>query len=251
MYAGFEIKSDNVYSDYYEKGKSILSKYDIKAREDLSKFMVKDGSLNGSEIQENWFPQIDADIFISHSHNDYEMAVSLAGWLYDKFKLKAFIDSCIWGYSDDLLKLIDKKYCYDESDKTYDYEKRNYSTSHVHMMLSTALAKMIDNTECMFFLNTPNSIVTEDFIRSGSTQSPWIYFEIAISKLIQKICPQPVFNDSSKLSIKYNLDNDHLHPLNQNDLSVWEKQAVKTSKRPLDVLYELIGKREENNKKLH
>lgn len=71
--------------------------------------------------------------------------------LHDCFGLEAFIDSCSWGYCDDLLNKIDKKYCYDSKKKTYDYHLRNYTTSHVHMMLSTALAEMMDNTECIIF----------------------------------------------------------------------------------------------------
>jgi hypothetical protein len=54
-----------------------------------------------------WFPYINADIFISHSHKDYNDVVCLAGWLEEKFGLTAFVDSSVWGYSDRLLKLID------------------------------------------------------------------------------------------------------------------------------------------------
>lgn len=46
--------------------------------------------------------------------------------------------------------------------KTYDYNLRNYTTSHVHMMLATALTEMIDNTECIMFYNTPNSVLLAD-----------------------------------------------------------------------------------------
>ena len=63
-------------------------------------------------MQANWFPQIKADIFISHSHKDEDLALALAGWLKVSFGLTAFIDSCVWGYANDLLKMIDYKYCY-------------------------------------------------------------------------------------------------------------------------------------------
>ena len=55
---------------------------------------------------------------------------------------------------------------------------------HVHMMLSTALANMIDKTECIMFLNTPNSVSTRD--TKLKTYSPWIYNEIEITRIIEK-----------------------------------------------------------------
>jgi len=50
--------------------------------------------------------------------------------------------------------------------KIYDYELRNYTTSHVHMMLSTALTEMIDNTECIMFYNTSLSVSLVDDLQT-------------------------------------------------------------------------------------
>jgi hypothetical protein len=72
--------------------------------------------------------------------------LSIAGWLYDNFEIVSFIDTCVCGYSGELLKIIDKEYCYDDDTGFYDYNMRNLSTSHVYMMLSVALSKMIYNT---------------------------------------------------------------------------------------------------------
>ncbi|MGL5262686.1 MAG: hypothetical protein ACRC9P_09930, partial [Bacteroides sp.] len=109
--------------------------------------------------------------------------MGLAGWLKNTFGLTVFIDSCVWGHSNDLLKEIDTNYCYQSESKVYNYQKRNYSTSHVHMMLSVALTQMIYNTECLFFLNTPNSITPKSII--SQSESPWIYSEIATTRLIK------------------------------------------------------------------
>lgn len=57
------------------------------------------------------------------------------------------------------------------------------------MMLSKALVTMMDRCECLFFLNTPSSITPADVIGeagTGSTTSPWIYSEIAMSGLIRR-----------------------------------------------------------------
>ncbi|MCC5439660.1 hypothetical protein [Clostridium botulinum] len=47
--------------------------------------------------------------------------------------------------------MIDNNYCFNKDTETYDYIKRNYSTSHVYIMLSTALSMMIDRAESIFF----------------------------------------------------------------------------------------------------
>lgn len=93
----------------------------------------------------------------------------------------------MWGFSDDLLRKIDDKYCINNNSdsKSYSYEKRNYSTSHVHMMLSIAINKMINKTECLFFLNTPGSVSIEDTVQK-TTFSPWIYSELFTSEVIRK-----------------------------------------------------------------
>ena len=219
----------------------------------IDSYLFSNGTLNGSNMQENWFPQIKADIFISHSHKDEKLALALAEWLKETFGLTAFIDSCVWGYSNNLLKLIDDVYCRNINRNSYDYDKRNYSTSHVHMMLSVALTQMIDNTECLFFLNTPNSITPDTII--NKTESPWIYSEISISQLIRKkelqeyrIMEQneslKTFSEDKKLNIQYDLPTDHLVDINVDDLNEWEEKYEKQDSEnlrvhALDKLYEL------------
>lgn len=245
MYQGFNLKMGSGYSDYYyNKGQELFSKNKNQVEKELSRFVSKDGFLDGAKMQSNWFPQIEADIFISHSHKDERMAISLAGWLYVNFGLKSFIDSCLWGYCDELLKELDDRYCMNQEKNLYYYLKRNASTSHVHMMLSTALAMMLDKTECIFFLNTPNSIIPSQLIES--TESPWIYCEIALTKLIRKTSRRTnvekyVFNQG--IQIKYGLDMSHLYEINDSDLDRWNKTCKISSQNtyhPLDRLYELV-----------
>lgn len=144
------------------------------------------------------------------------MAIALAGWLWHNFKLKSFIDFCIWEFCDDLLRRIDHKYCLNASN-SFNYQKRNSSTSHVHMMLSVALSQMIDKTECIFFLNTPDSIKPYEGIEK--TESPWLYSEISMTQIIRENKPKRFKNESltgdiieksEKLLIKYNAELGHL-----------------------------------------
>jgi hypothetical protein len=175
----------------------------------------------------------------------------LAGWLHDKFGITTFIDSCIWGYSNDLLKQIDNKHCLNQSGNTYSYNKRNNSTSHVHMMLSTALIMMMDKAECLFFLNTPNSITTKEII--SQTESPWIFSEISMSELIRrkKLADyRPKITETfskggvlvESLKIKYDVYLGHLTQIGIDNLKEWEAEWSKTPKESryaLDILYNL------------
>lgn len=46
---------------------------------------MPDGSIDGTNLSDEWFQKIQSDIFISHSHNDENLAYALAGWLKDTF----------------------------------------------------------------------------------------------------------------------------------------------------------------------
>lgn len=184
MYVGFNLELNNeIFTEANkQKGFSVFTELKDKVQHQLDSYISPNGSIDGTKMREDWFPQVDADIFISHSHKDEGKAIALAGWLQEQFGLSSFIDSCIWGYAGDLLKEIDKKYCWNEQANTYNYNSRNYTTSHVHMMLASALTMMMDKTECIFFMNTPSSVKTEDVIHK--TASPWIYNELTMTHLL-------------------------------------------------------------------
>ena len=101
MYVGFNLELSNeiITEANKQKGSSIFTEMKDKVQYQLDSYISPDGSIDGTKMREDWFPQVEADVFISHSHKDEEKAIALAGWLHDKFGLKAFIDSCIWGYA--------------------------------------------------------------------------------------------------------------------------------------------------------
>lgn len=256
MYRGFNVDIDiNAFRDYQVI--EIVNEQKELIRKKISDYLSPTGSLDGSQIEADWFPQINADIFISHSHADENIAKALAGWLYVNLGLTAFVDSTIWGYSNELLKGIDYKYCKIGEGPTLDYSKVKRSTAHIHLMLAAALSKMMDSTECIFFLNTPNSISTRDVVDKHQTNSPWIYFETSISGMIRKplnkhsnrirktktfAVTERLF-ESHGLDINYNLSLDHLTNITQYDLKLWEEKHSKLPREmdfPLDMLYELF-----------
>ncbi|MBA5715633.1 hypothetical protein DT035_12565 [Bacillus subtilis] len=247
MFVGYKLslESDS-FLEYRNYGNSDFESYKKNVEKELDLFINEDGdgSISGSKLQDNWFPEINADIFLSHSHADKEMAIALAGWLKDTFNLTTFIDSCVWGYADDLLKKIDNKYCKNQGESSYNYDLRNHSTSHVHMMLSTALTKMIDKTECVIFLNTPNSIENKDVI--NQTKSPWIFLELAMTELIRKTKPDRLnksyyseIQETKNMVIKYDVPTEHLYDLNIYDLDSWAEDYSRRylKEHALDILY--------------
>lgn len=180
-----EIKYSDI-KDYEGIGQEYYENIKKDIQNSLKEFIGLDGIIDGTKLQENWFPTKQKfDVFLSHSHNDEKLAICLAGFLKEKLDLDTFIDSCLWGYSNELLKGLDKKYCMYSDGVSYDYDKRNYSSSHVHMMLSIALSRMIDNCETVFFLNSENSICLSEEIDKERTSSPWIYNELSMADIIQ------------------------------------------------------------------
>lgn len=257
MHASFNLDpKQEDWSQYLSIGRSIHNNNKAIVESELDKFKNADDALQAQDIIENWFPKIEADVFLSHSHKDEDLVIGFAGWLKATFRLKSFIDSEVWGYADNLLKVIDDNYCKNKFEKTYNYNLRNRSTSHVHMMLSTALTEMIDRCECIIFVNTKNSFTPVDYLNDeGRTESPWIYSEIAMTRMIRQRSPEEHrpslimdsvsaslehFTESRQLRISYPAELFHLTQLSTHDLNRWEAtEKSKRSKHPLDSLYEM------------
>jgi len=262
MFSGFNLKIDVTsftqakYPKSYVIGKDLFKAQRVVLEGQVKLKKLPDGSIDAAALEREWFPQIDADIFLSHSHVNEEAAFVLAGILKNRLNLVTFIDSAVWGYSPKLLREIDNVHCYNSGSDTYDYYKRNGSTSHVHLMLASSLSKMIDNCECVIFLNTPNSIKPNEVIES--TFSPWIYTEVSTTRLIRKRAPEKhpcrmnrlvkgLFSDKNNLRFVYEnlvmthqVELSHLNDLSEVTLNKWIKFGDK-SMYNLDKLYEMCS----------
>ena len=194
----FKKNDKSIYNRYLEKGK-VIYKDKEQIKNVLREFLNYEGELEANKIIEDWFRSGEYDIFLSHSHKDEELAIAIAGMLNEKFGLKVFIDSQVWGYIYDLQKEIDDEYCKNEGEKnSYSYNKRNVSTSHVHLMLSNALRKMIDSCDFFFFLDSQNSLKYVNINSEDATFSPWINLEVEITNTIRikKIKETKIFDES-------------------------------------------------------
>lgn len=260
MFKGFNLSLDSLDTlQHRSTYKSELTTNKEKVEKSLKNFILIDGSIDGEKLKQEWFPNIrDTHVFISHSHKDLELAEGLASWLYEQFGINSFIDSHVWGYANDLLKELDNKYALFPSGRAYSYNVRNETTSHVHMMLSNALNEVIDNSECLFFLNTENAIKHVALSKEADdhrTASPWIMSELTTSNIIRKKgnvvrykCKptmQSVGIESSTqeknkaLVIHHKVPTQHLIDLNTTGLKKWGKVTPSTHKKydALTILY--------------
>jgi hypothetical protein len=249
MHRCFELSLDDsfLHQDWHYEGLKVLEESKTAVRQSLRTFLNASGRIDAGAVKDHWFPQINADVFISHSHQDEQLAIKLAGWLSKQFGLKPFVDSCVWGYSDELLKQIDDTYC-SSGPGSYIYELRNGSTSHVHVMLLSALAEMIDRCEALFFLNTPNSISSAE--SKKNTGSPWIFSEISLTKVIRRQTPAAhragfdklaslVVEKRRDLAVIYELDTSGFSYIDATTLESWEASARGYDGHSLDLLYQV------------
>jgi hypothetical protein len=253
MYRAYSISDCSWSKVSGESGAISHSRNSTLVKKSLKSFL-NEGVLDGTKLRSHWFPATKSDVFISHSRNDQEDAIKCASWLKDKFGLEAFIDSCVWGHADDLQKEIDNTNSFNPKTNTYDYSIRNQTTSHVHMMLATALSEMIDSTECVIFLNTSNSISSAKEAIS-KTKSPWLYFELGSMRTMRRRKPERMtillenFSDGLKkaaasMELEYAVPLSELTPITGPCLASWaaKKSTSKTNNGPqtLDLLYELF-----------
>lgn len=280
MYSGFNLRLDKTasifggisnYDKLQELGKKHLDDQKAKYEKDLKAY-VKQKEIYGTKIQNEWFPQVSADIFISHSHKDKELACALAGWIKETFKLNCFIDSNVWGYSKELLEELNcnlsNKREGEDGRYLYDHQSCNQVSQHVNTMLSIALQKMIDKVEAVILLNTDNAVKVCSNTQMEKTYSPWIYSEIISTQLIRKkpllayrnykIQHRAYFAMDESMQfmmhadISYTVSLKHLKQICVDTLIDWKKEYTSNWHRyeyALDALYKFTYPKEVENTK--
>lgn len=264
MYRGFNLELSGIESecqtyDFYEECVDIArANYENKKNEcagSLEQLILgKDGVVDASAVKQKCFP-IDGkyDVFLSHSHKDSEFALFIAGCLKKFLDIDVFIDWALWDYCDKLLRRIDNVWSMNEDKSFYLYDSRNVSTAHVHLMLNTALMEVMDNCECLFFLNTPKSIDLKEDVKSR-TKSSWIYSEISMSRMIRKIIPKRLSPPqiatesvlacfSEGLEMSYDVNLSHLQDVDSDLFCKWIDSCPDGEKNPknaLDALYDMF-----------
>jgi hypothetical protein len=172
--------------------------------------------LNADELRKAFFnsEKDKYDIFISYSYKDKDLALKLAGYIENKTNAntKVFCDCAEWGDYRELLKKIDKEFCNHSNGTSYDYDKRNNSTAHIHMLLASSLFQIITKVDKVIFLSSDNLSIERDINKDyiEETTSPWIYFEYLLADYLK---PKIVatfdsikLNESNQLRINHKID---------------------------------------------
>ena len=181
------------------------------------------GIIDGEKLQNFVFPTDNYDILISHSHDDLEIAKQFAAWLKEKYEYSVFLDSFVWNSADGLLQEIDNLYC-KQRNGLYNYRKRNYSTAHIHTMLSMSIMEIIKNSSAGIFINSPHSINLRNLSNNNraKTLSPWIYQEIMFMRQFANKTPSTRMfsceNLNEGLQIARTVDLSDFTPLTARDL---------------------------------
>jgi hypothetical protein len=179
MYLSLEIKDfDHIDFNVTEFKKNAFRTKSKNRLEGLERYILKkDNILNATEIQKHLFPTVESDIFLSHAHADEDKVISLAVCL-ESMGFQVFVDSCVWENAFELLRTIDNNHCQSNGGR-YDYQKRNFSTANVYMILNAALHHMIQKAELFIFLGTEQSLTVEDSIENQQfLKSPWVFSEL-------------------------------------------------------------------------
>lgn len=241
MYRGFKLSLDlrtfeNHDNEFVQRckeyGNNLESELTDSFEEILNDVTDENDVISGEDFINTWFPTTNYDVFLSYSHDDEELALMFAGFLKNRFKLNVFIDSLFWGSADELLWKIDKKYCIKDNGD-FDYKKRNFTTTHVHAMLATAIAKTIDSSEIVIFLNSGKSTYkVKEEIKKNRTLSPWIYEEIFFTSIIRKkewyehrtgTITEGKSQFETSFKISYPLPDDCLISLEYDNLQEWNR----------------------------
>lgn len=263
MYKGFNLDFDEEYFIESIGYKDYATIYDTEVIEtykeninfSIEKIKKNIKEIDGTELQNSWFPNIESHIFLSHSHSDEEIVKRFAGYLYSELGIKVFIDSTIWRDSnEELIKLMNKYAKWEQykiipnGDIRVCYVEEVFKfKDNINMMLLMALTKMINNTDCFLFFNTNNSTINE--YHNSKTYSPWIYYEIGISKCIEKIKRKNIIetfsskhkSSTESINMTFDLDTEHLTKLTTDKFIEWVNICKNTNIKTYDALDNLYN----------
>lgn len=260
MYQGFLIQPA-VNQWLYERASHFVPRTSFKKflkLTELEKLILGDDPIDAEQVSNLLFPKGNPDVFLSHSYADQDEAIKIAEQMRE-LGVSVFIDSEVWGSVYDLLQKVDDAYCLNSSSKIYSYQKRNRSTAHIYMILSSALHHMIDRSEAFIFVASENSLVANATVTQitdldiAKTASPWIYSELLFSSMVRRQMPERIhkkmarttlqaIDEARELVVHHSAPLKHLTKIEDAVLKSWLNPALlRGVKHPLDALYKKVG----------
>lgn len=165
--------------------------YNKKNKEIRDRLILREldkSRINGTLLQNTWFPVIDNEfhVFLSHSHKDIDKLILFASWLYDKLGIYCFIDSLYWNNIEKIILEFTSIY------PLKDYPIRNHEfAKNLYIMLSNALLDEMNACEAILFIDSPNSKTTIN--GKAVTFSSWINEEINFANKLKHRIPARIY----------------------------------------------------------
>ena len=201
-----------------------IPKKDKTLREqEINRLINSDSILDASTILNIVSPQGGFDVFISHYHENEEIALNVASILQSQ-GYKPFVDSQCWLHFDNIAgQLNDLHYHKDnKGNEVYNHDKTIMVQKHCDVLLLSALAKVISKCNYLIFINPPESMIgiehySKQSSNSPKTYSPWIYWELLFAGILNErnTSMNEHFADSLSIpKIEYPLDVKNMVKIN-------------------------------------
>lgn len=182
--------------DTYFKSKRIppIAKKDKRMRESDIKELINSGhDLDAKVILDIVSPTGDFDVFISHYHENEEIALKIAATLQAQ-GFKPFVDSQYWLHFDDVAKDLNELHLHKDKDNgsdVYDHSKTKMIQKHCDVLLLSALSQVMSKCKYLIFISPPEKMVGIEHYskyetKNPKTYSPWIYWELIFAELLIK-----------------------------------------------------------------
>ena len=84
MFSGFNLKlteQDIIAPGFYAAGKELFERQKSIIKKDWNDYILEDGALSESEIEKDWFPSIETEVFLSN-------VIKLSDWNLTMLKVK-------------------------------------------------------------------------------------------------------------------------------------------------------------------
>lgn len=158
---------------------------------EMIKMFTSDKTIDGDKLQEYFFEtEKKYDVFISHFSQEKDKAMQLKNFLEENCKVKAFVDSDVWGNYREILSYIEEE---------FEAGNKEYLLANLHIMLQSSLRKMIESAKYFIFIDS----ITH--CENNIIYSPWVYYELqeAYEKIYYKTqLSMENFTESLDMSIK-------------------------------------------------
>lgn len=69
------------YPHFYDHGIELYESQKKQVQKRLKDYALDGEVISAAKLEDDWFPNIEANVFISHSHRDQKTAIGLAGWM--------------------------------------------------------------------------------------------------------------------------------------------------------------------------